>query len=130
MLKYKNTFSSYSVDDPGKANAFYSEILDLDVQVEDEMGLKLNLAGGSTVFLYPKKNHDPAGFTVLNFSVEDIDAAMDHLKEKGVQFIHYNRADLPQDEKGVLRGLKAGMGPDIAWFEDPAGNILSILQED
>lgn len=130
MLKYKNTFSSYSVDDLEQVKIFYRNTLGLDVQEEGEMGLKLILAGGSTVFLYPKKNHDPAGFTVLNFSVEDIDAAMDHLKEKGVQFIHYNRADLPQDEGGVLRGLSAGMGPDIAWFEDPAGNILSILQED
>ena len=130
MFKYKNTFSSYSVDDLEQAKIFYGNTLGLDVQEESEMGLKLNLEGGLTVFLYPKKNHEPAGFTVLNFSVEDLDASMDHLKEKGVQFIHYNRADLPQDKKGVLRGLKAGMGPDIAWFEDPAGNILSILQED
>lgn len=129
MFKNTKAFSGFSVDDLDKAQTFYGETLGVDVGNENGMGLSLNLANGTTVFVYPKDDHQPATFTILNFVVDDIDASMDDLKEKGIQFIHYDNDDLPQDEKGVLRGLDAGMGPDIAWFEDPAGNVLSVLQE-
>ncbi len=82
------------------------------------------------VFIYPKVDHQPATFTVLNFVVDDIDAEMESLKQRGVQFIHYQNKHLPQDKQGVLRGLQENMGPDIAWFKDPAGNVLAIVQED
>lgn len=129
MLSYQRTFSSISVDDLDKAKEFYAETLGLEVEEVPEMGLRLHLREDNETFIYPKADHTPATFTVLNFLVEDIDAAMDRLKAKGVEFMQYENDDLPQDEKGVLRGLEAGMGPDVAWFEDPAGNILSILQE-
>ncbi len=92
-------------------------------------GLRFYWKGGNQPFIYPKPDHQPATFTVLNFVVEGIDTTIERLETKGISFIHYKSDDLPQDEKGVLRGLKEGMGPDIAWFEDPAGNVLSILQE-
>lgn len=129
MFRNSKAFSGFSVGDIAKAKAFYGETLGLDVRQEGDMGLTLHLAGGTTIFVYPKEDHQPATFTILNFVVDDIDATMDALKDKGVQFVHYNNDELPQDEKGVLRGLSAGMGPDIAWFEDPAGNVLSVLQE-
>lgn len=129
MFKNTKAFSGFSVDNLEKARAFYGETLGVDVREEGDMGLTLNLSGDTTVFVYPKKSHQPATFTILNFKIEDIDATIDALKEKGIQFEHYGNKDLPQDEKGVLRGLSAGMGPDIAWFKDPAGNILAVLQE-
>lgn len=129
MFKTTKAFSGFSVDDLEKAKAFYSEILGVDVREEGDMGLALHLAGGTRVFIYPKEDHQPATFTILNFVVDDIDTVMDALKDKGVQFEHYNNDKLPQDDKGVLRGQSAGMGPDIAWFKDPAGNVLSILEE-
>lgn len=129
MFKNTRAFSGFSVDDLEKAKSFYGETLGVEVGIENEMGLSLNLANGNTVFIYPKEDHQPATFTILNFVVDDVDVAMDELKDKGIRFIQYNDDDLPQDEKGVLRGLDAGMGPDIAWFEDPAGNVLSVLQE-
>jgi predicted enzyme related to lactoylglutathione lyase len=84
------------------------------------------LPGGGTVFVYPKDDHQPATFTILNFEVEDIDEAVDELTNRGVQFERY--ADLPVDEKGILRGISQNRGPDIAWFKDPAGNILAVLK--
>lgn len=129
MFKPINAFSGFSVDDLEKARIFYENTLGVEVHEEDEMGFGFNLAGGTTVFVYPKSNHQPATFTVLNFVVDDIEVAMDALKKKGVKFIHYHNDDLPQDEKGILRGISAGMGPDIAWFKDSAGNVLSVLQE-
>ena len=128
MFKPITTFSGFSVDDMEKAKIFYRETLGVK-QDEGEMGFGLRLTGGTTAFVYPKSNHQPATFTVLNFVVENIEASMDALKEKGVEFIHYNNDDLPQDDKGILRGISTGMGPDVAWFEDPAGNVLSVLQE-
>ncbi len=104
---------------------FYAETLGLEV-TEDSSGLGLNLAGGGQVFLYPKPNHEPATFTVLNFLVPDIDAAVDELTGKGVQFERYE-GEMATDEKGVFRGAAQDMGPDIAWFRDPAGNILSVM---
>lgn len=129
MFKNTKAFSGFSVGNIEKAKEFYGETLGLKV-TDGAMGtLALHVAGGTRIMIYPKPDHEPATFTILNFPVDDIDAAIDALKEKGVQFEHYDNDDLPQDEKGVLRGLSAGMGPDIAWFTDPAGNILSILQE-
>lgn len=127
MVGVKGAFSGFSVNDLVKAKAFYTQILGLQVEEQVNMGLTLHLPGGSTVFVYPKENHVPATFTVLNFAVENIDEAMDELIEKGVHFEHYE--GMPQDEKGVLRGLSVKQGPDIAWFTDPAGNIFSLLQE-
>jgi len=92
---------------------------------ESAEGLKLNLTGGQTVFLYPKPNHTPASFTVLNFAVKDIEAAVDELRTLGVRLEKYDQPDLKTDAKGIMRGP----GPQIAWFKDPAGNILSVLQE-
>jgi len=129
MLRDNHAFSGYSINNLDEAEKFYSERLGLDVE-KDEMGLSLKLAGGNNVFLYPKENHEPATFTVLNFEVDDIDQAIEDLSARGVNFIHYGEElGMPQDEKGVVRGREAHMGPDIAWFNDPAGNTLAILQE-
>ena len=128
MLKAKDSFSGFSVDELERTRDFYADTLGLKVDVDD-MGLTLHMPGGHEVFLYAKEDHRPATFTVLNFVVDDIDAAMDDLAAKGVRFEKYGDSRLPQDEKGVLRGRSAGQGPDIAWFTDPAGNVLSVLQE-
>ncbi|MGM0580615.1 MAG: VOC family protein [Bacteroidota bacterium] len=130
MLNLKSTFSTFSVDDLTKAKTFYQDILGLSIRDEDDMGFSPLLPSGQQTFIYPKSDHQPASFTVLNFVVEDIDAAVEVLKEKGISLLFYNREDLPQDEKGVFRGLSENMGPDIAWFEDPAGNVLAVLQEE
>lgn len=130
MFKNTKAFSSFSVDDIEKAKSFYSETLGLESSDGGMGTLSLHVSEGSEIVIYPKgEDHEPASFTVLNFRVDDIDAAVEALTGKGVQFEHYENEELPQDEKGVLRGLSAGMGPDIAWFKDPAGNILSVLQE-
>jgi len=123
MLRDSKTFSSFSVNDLKRAKDFYAGVLGLDVNESPE-GLALNLAGGSMVFLYPKPNHEPATFTVLNFQVDDVDKAVDELVKKGVRFEHYDMPDLKTDAKGIARD----MGPTIAWFKDPAGNILSVLE--
>ena len=93
------------------------------------MGLNLHLPGGRSQFIYAKDDHQPATHTILNFVVDDIDDALDDLESKGVRFEQYHREDLRQDEGGVARGRSAGMGPDIAWFTDPAGNVLSVMQK-
>jgi catechol 2,3-dioxygenase-like lactoylglutathione lyase family enzyme len=123
MVTTTGTFSGFSVDDQAKALAFYRDTLGLDVD-DTGMGLSLKLPGGN-VFVYPKGDHTPATFTVLNFEVADIDVAISELEAAGVTLERY--AGMPQDDKGVLRGKAAGQGPDIAWFTDPAGNILSVL---
>lgn len=128
-MKTKHVFSSFSVDDIQRAKQFYGEVLGLDVREEGGMGLALQFDNGGSHFIYPKDDHRPAGFTVLNFSVHDVGEAVDALKNKGIKFERYDTLPAPQDEKGVLRGKEVGMGPDIAWFKDPAGNVLSILQE-
>lgn len=127
-MNITHAFSGFSVDDQAKAKQFYGETLGLNV-TEDAMGLTLKLAQGNEVFLYQKDDHQPATFTVLNFVVDDINTTIDELTGNGIQFEHYDNLPAPQDEKGVLRGLAANMGPDIAWFKDPAGNVLSLLQE-
>ena len=123
MFTDSNAFSGFSVDDVDRARRFYGETL--GVKTSDEMGqLVLHLGGGGTVFVYGKENHEPATFTVLNFPVPDVEAAVDRLTAAGVPFEHYE-GDLATDEKGIFRGE----GPVIAWFRDPAGNILSVLED-
>lgn len=127
MFMNSKAFSGFSVDDLEKAKAFYSETLGLDVSETPE-GLGLQLSGGGKVFLYPKPNHQPATFTVLNFPVEDIEQAVDQLAKLGVRFESYE-GEMKTDEKGIFRGADRGQGPNIAWFKDPAGNILSVLEQ-
>ncbi|WP_280495858.1 VOC family protein [Nocardia asiatica] len=122
MLTDSSAFSGFSVDDVGAAKTFYAETLELRVAEENGM-LQLHLGGGGTVLVYPKPDHTPATFTVLNFPVSDIEAAVDELTRRGVRFERYGFAE--QDEKGIHRGG----GPLIAWFTDPAGNVLSVLQQ-
>lgn len=123
-----NSFSGVSVNDLAAARTFYVDTLGLKL-VDEKMGLDLELPGGGRFFIYHKPNHTPATFTVLNFVVSDIDAAIDELTAKGVSMQRFDLGgDIKQDDKGVARGLSANMGPDIAWFSDPAGNILSVLQ--
>ena len=127
MFKAKAAFSGFSVNDLAKAKEFYTNTLGL--KVDDEgVGLRLHLPGGVTVFAYPKDDHQPATFTILNFEVDNIDEAVDELANRGVRFEHYE-AGPKTDEKGILRGREQNMGPDIAWFRDPAGNILSVIEE-
>jgi catechol 2,3-dioxygenase-like lactoylglutathione lyase family enzyme len=126
MLTYITTFSGYSVDDLQKAKEFYTDVLKLKV-TQTEEGLDIDLVG-TKVFLYPKSDHVPATFTVLNFVVESIDSAAEELKENAVQLENYDSGPMVADEKGIYRGKAAGHGPDIAWFKDPAGNILSIIE--
>lgn len=123
MFKANEAFASFSVNDMEKAREFYAQKLGLDV-LESPEGLDVRL-GGERVFIYPKPNHTPASFTVLNFIVDDIDKAVDELKNLGVRFEKYE-GDIKTDEKGIHRNE----GPMIAWFKDPAGNILSVLQKD
>lgn len=125
MFKNSNAFSGFSVDDVEKAREFYSHTLGLDVE-DNPAGLTLKINGGNGILLYPKDNHVPATYTVLNFPVDNIDEAVDDLTSKGVMFEQYEGMT---DEKGVARGIEANMGPDIAWFKDPAGNILSVLKQ-
>lgn len=127
MLKSDQAFSGFSVNDIAKAKAFYGNTLGLDVQDGPTGNLELKLGSGSHVLIYPKPNHEPATFTILNFPVDDIDQAVDELKQKGVQFEHYDWPELKTDEKGIARG-SGDKGPSIAWFRDPAGNILSVLE--
>ena len=120
-------FSGYSINDVAACKEFYRDTLGL--ATEDEMGGLRFDVGGQKVFVYPKTDHQPANYTVLNFVVENIDVAIDELKSKGIEFEYYDTLPAPQDERGVLRGLAAGMGPDIAWFKDPSDNILALVQE-
>ena len=123
MLRDSEAFSGYSVDDVAAARAFYADTLGLDVTEQDGM-LTLALAGGGHVLLYPKPDHTPATFTVLNFPVPDIEAAVDGLTGRGVRFERYEGTPVETDARGIFRGG----GPLIAWFTDPAGNVLSVLQ--
>ena len=123
MLREAHAFSGFSTDDIAKEKAFYADLLGLDVTESDGM-LTLNLPAGHTVLIYPKgEQHQPATYTALNFEVGDIDTTVDRLTEAGVAFEHYG-PDAGQDERGIARGS----GPPIAWFKDPAGNILSVIQ--
>jgi catechol 2,3-dioxygenase-like lactoylglutathione lyase family enzyme len=128
MFEAKAAFSGFSVDDLAKAREFYSGVLGLSVDEEEGQGVRLHLPGGGTVFVYPKPDHQAATFTILNFVVDDIDAAVDELTSRGVRFERYEQGDLKTDAKGVARGKAVNMGPDIAWFKDPAGNFLSVIE--
>jgi catechol 2,3-dioxygenase-like lactoylglutathione lyase family enzyme len=125
MFRNVPAFSGYSVDDIPKARAFYGDTLGLDVAEANGL-LEMRLGSGATVLLYPKDDHVPATFTVLNFPVDDIDAAVDELAAAGIAFERYPQFGEP-DAKGVYRGLE---GPEIAWFTDPAGNVLSVVSGD
>ena len=127
MFKDSKAFGSFSVDDLTKAKEFYGQKLGLDVSETTE-GLGLKIIGGCEIFLYPKANHTPASFTVLNFPVDDVDQAVEQLAKRGVQFESYD-GEIKTDEKGIFRGASRGQGPNIAWFKDPAGNILSVLEQ-
>lgn len=127
MFKDTPTFSGFSTNDLPKALVFYRDTLGIPV-TETEQGLDLTLAEGAKVFIYPKADHVPATFTVLNFVATDIDQTADALVEKGITLENYDIGEMKADEKGIYRGKAAGHGPDIAWFKDPAGNILSILE--
>jgi len=128
MLKNSKAFSSFAVRDLDAARKFYSQTLGVDVS--DVPGMKglmqLNLAGGVKIFVYPKPDHTPATFTVLNFPVDNVERAVDALVERGVRFEIYKEGPVKTDAKGVASG---GEGPRIAWFKDPSGNILSVLEE-
>lgn len=128
MLTDSKAFSGFSVDDLTKAKEFYHDVLGLVVD-EKPMGLTIRLGSGAEVFVYPKPDHAAAAFTILNFPVVNIDKAVDELVAAGVSLEHYEDMPYPQDEKGVVRNDDPSVGPvGIAWFKDPAGNILSILQ--
>ena len=124
MLRDSKAFSGFSANDIQKAKEFYGTTLGLKVS-EDHGMLTLHLAGGNNVLIYPKPNHVAATFTVLNFPVDDVDLAVDELTKRGVRFEIYDLPDIKTDQKGVMRGN----GPTIAWFKDPAGNILSVLEQ-
>lgn len=124
MFENSRAFSSFSVDDLHRAKKFYTTMLDLAVDEHDGM-LTLHIPGGANVMVYPKPNHKPATFTILNLPVESVEKAVDELGTRGVRFEHYDEPELKTDAKGICR---AGGGPIIAWFKDPAGNILSVLE--
>ena len=125
MLQESKAFSGFAVPYMEKAKEFYGKTLGLKVSGDRGM-LTLHIAGGNNVLIYPKPNHVPATFTILNFPVNDVDQAVDKLSKRGVQFEHYDKPDLKTDKKGIMRGN----GPTIAWFKDPAGNILSVLESE
>lgn len=127
MFSNSKVFTSFSVKDIDKAERFYSGILELNARKTPE-GLSLKLNSGHDVFIYPKDDHQPATFTILNFIVDDLETTVDQLTEKGIQFEQYSWGDVRTDAKGIFRG---DSGPRmIAWFKDPDGNFLSVLQED
>jgi catechol 2,3-dioxygenase-like lactoylglutathione lyase family enzyme len=126
MLEKSQAYSGFSVDDIEAARAFYRDTLGLSVSDGGMGAILLELGSGAVVYVYPKPNHEPATYTVLNFPVDDIDAAVDELVAAGVVFARYEGAY--QDDKGVARGKAVNQGPDIAWFTDPAGNVLSVME--
>ena|ERR1051325_2841691 len=125
MLNNAKTFSSFSVRDLKNARSFYGDTLQLNVSEMPE-GLQLQLGDGSSVFIYPKPQHSPASFTVLNFVVNNLEKTVDELSGRGVHFEIYNQPDIKTDSKGIHRGTQGP--PKIAWFKDPDGNILSVLE--
>jgi catechol 2,3-dioxygenase-like lactoylglutathione lyase family enzyme len=121
MFENTEAFSGFAVDDLQKAQDFYDGTLGLKTSVQDDI-LFLHIAGDRDTLVYPKPDYTPATYTILNFPVDDVDAAVDELTGRGVEFLRYD--GIEQDEKGIARGD----GPTIAWFTDPAGNILSVLE--
>jgi catechol 2,3-dioxygenase-like lactoylglutathione lyase family enzyme len=127
MFKDTKAFSSFSVDNIQKAKEFYGQILGLDVS--ESCGgilLDIHIDGGRNILIYPKPNHTPATFTILNFPVKNLEKAVDDLTKRGVRFEIYNEGNIKTDEKGICLSDE---GPKIAWFKDPAGNVLSVLEE-
>ena len=124
MFKDTEAFCSFSVNDLREAKNFYGQTLGLEVSERSE-GLELHITGGTRIFAYPKPNHIPATFTILNFPVDNVEGAVGELTKRGVRFEIYNEGDLKTDERGIFRSE----GMKIAWFKDPAGNILSVLEE-
>lgn len=128
MFSPITAFSGFSVNDLDAARTFYAEALGLTV-TDGGMGtLRLTLPGGVEVTIYPKEAHEPASFTILNFAVEDVEAAVDALNERGVVTKIYDDGDLTGDLGTDAKGIMRGHGPEIAWFKDPAGNVLSIIK--
>ena len=125
MFEKKAAFGSFSVNDIEKARTFYSDTLGLSVRQNQE-GLELDLPGGTRFFVYAKPDHEPASYTVLNFAVPDVEEAVTDLTRRGVRFEVYDRGELKTDERGIHRGEP---GPNIAWFKDPAGNYMSVLEQ-
>jgi catechol 2,3-dioxygenase-like lactoylglutathione lyase family enzyme len=124
MFTPKDAFSSFSVDDLDRARQFYGETLGLDVSDGGMGTLRLTLPSGARIIVYPKKNHEPATFTVLNLVAENVEEAVDQLNSRGVRTKIYDDPELPTDAKGIMKGN----GPEIAWFKDPAGNVLSVIR--
>ena len=124
MFKDTKAFSGFSVDDIGKAKHFYGDLLGLEVSDAEMGNIWLHIAGGANILIYPKSNHVPATFTILNFPVDDVEKAVDALTALGVAFEHYDNEYLKTDKKGIMRRG----GPLIAWFKDPAGNFLSVIE--
>ncbi len=125
MIDPTDAFSGFAVNDIEAARSFYATVLGMDVTETDGM-LSLAIGAGKQILVYPKPDHVPATYTILNFPVDDVDATVDRLVSAGVTFEHYDQPGLTTDAKGIMRGN----GPDIAWFRDPAGNILSVLKRD
>lgn len=125
MFTDTKAFSGFSTNDIQKTKEFYSNVLGLKVTEEHGM-LKLHLATGVEILIYLKRDHIPATYTILNFPVDDIEQVVDELTSKGITFEHYENMT---DERGIARGIAQNRGPDIAWFKDPAGNMLSVLKE-
>jgi catechol 2,3-dioxygenase-like lactoylglutathione lyase family enzyme len=124
MFRDTKAFSGFAVDDLDRAKEFYGETLGLNVSEQNGL-LELRLGSGAVVLVYPKPDHEPATYTILNFPVDDVERAVDELTGQGVRFEIYDEPDLKTDE----RGIASAIGPRIAWFRDPAGNILSVLEE-
>jgi catechol 2,3-dioxygenase-like lactoylglutathione lyase family enzyme len=125
MLGNTKAFSGFSVDDLDAAKRFYGDTLGVQV-AENDAGLTLHVGGDQPVFIYPKDDHEPATFTILNFQVDDVEGTVAGLAERGVRFERYEGTELETDEQGIFRGG----GPLIAWFKDPAGNVLSVIKVD
>ena len=123
MFNYTRSFASFSVNDLKKAKNFYQQTLGLETKETPE-GLDIRTSDDMAIFLYPKENHEPATYTVFNFKVSNIEETVDKLTAAGVSFLHYE-GELQTDKKGIFRG----QGPTIAWFTDPAGNILSVIND-
>jgi catechol 2,3-dioxygenase-like lactoylglutathione lyase family enzyme len=123
MFGNTKAFSGFAVDDIAKAKQFYADTLGLEVTEENDL-LTLHIAGDRPILVYPKPNHTPASFTILNFPVDDIESAVDQLATRGVAFERYEGTPIATDERGIFRGG----GPLIAWFTDPAGNVLSVIE--
>jgi catechol 2,3-dioxygenase-like lactoylglutathione lyase family enzyme len=127
MFKDTKAFSSFSVDNLQKAKKFYGETLGLEVsEAYGGRLLELHIGGGRNILIYPKDNHTPATFTILDFPVENLEQSVDDLTKRGARFEIYNEGDIKTDEKGISLSDE---GPKIAWFKDPAGNVLSMLEE-